>query len=61
MRALQDHVNLLPVIHPARDELYKMEQRITELEEECDALLRGEYICSRCGIRKNAETVEADF
>ncbi|MDH4201089.1 MAG: hypothetical protein OEV66_12030 [Spirochaetia bacterium] len=28
---------------------------IGALVEERDALLRGEYICKKCGIRKNSE------
>jgi len=32
-----------------------------ELIDERDALLRGEFICRRCGIRKNADPVQGDF
>jgi len=28
---------------------------------ERDALLRGEYICKKCGVRKDGEGVEGDF
>jgi len=35
-------------------QLSKAKKRIAELE-------RGEFICKKCGLRKNAEKVEADF
>lgn len=35
-------------------QLAKAKKRIAELE-------RGEFICKKCGLRKNAEKVEADF
>ena len=32
-----------------------------DIKVERDALLRGEYICKKCGIRKDGEGVEGDF
>lgn len=34
---------------------------IQELQRERDALMRGEFICKRCGIRKDAEFDLGDF
>jgi hypothetical protein len=35
---------------PERELAYRFEQ-----------FLRGEFICQKCGLRKNAETIPADF
>jgi len=32
-----------------------------DVKIERDALLRGEYVCKKCGIRKDGEGVEGDF
>lgn len=37
------------------DELTTLRARIAELVQERDRLLRGEYICKRCGLRKDSE------
>lgn len=44
--------------------LEALEKKVRELAEvtaERDALLRGEYICKKCGIRKDGEGVKGDF
>ncbi len=41
-------------VDPVLEEGYK-------LELELAALKRGEFICSKCGLRKDAEHEEADF
>jgi len=43
---------------PAYDE---QQQRIAELEQQLDKLKRMEFICSRCGIRKDGESEGGDF
>jgi hypothetical protein len=32
-----------------------------EMKVERDALIRGEYVCKKCGIRKDGEGTEGDF
>jgi hypothetical protein len=41
--------------------LVKMQERAEAAEREVEALRRGEFICAKCGLRKDAETIEADF
>lgn len=37
------------------------ERLCQQLERELAALKRGEFICSKCGLRKDGEQVKADF
>jgi hypothetical protein len=34
---------------------------LVEMSEELKRLRRGEYICKQCGLRKDAEKIDADF
>ena len=43
--------NALDTAHDIMAECYGM---LGALLQERDSLLRGEYICSRCGLRKNS-------
>lgn len=57
------------VSHPA--EYYRVQQilrdradllaEVDRLESQRLALLRGEFICSKCGLRKDGEKVDAEF
>jgi hypothetical protein len=38
-----------------------LESRIAELEAEVEKLRKGEFICSKCGIRKDSEHERGDF
>ena len=38
-----------------------LERSLAERTEERDKLLRGEYICKKCGIRKDGEGQKGDF
>lgn len=37
------------------------EQSVAPLLAEIERLKRGEFICNSCGLRKNADTPEANF
>lgn len=39
----------------------KIEQILTTLEQRIAELERGEFICKRCGLRKDSEHEKADF
>ena len=43
------------------EENAKLKERIASLEEQLDKLKRMEFICSRCGIRKDGESEGGDF
>ncbi len=54
---LEDHTNLGSTVASLKDaceRLYQRDARIAELE-------RGEYICQKCGLRKDAAHSIADF
>ena len=36
-------------------------ERIVELEREIAAIKRGEFICKKCGLRKDSEHDQANF
>ena len=40
---------------------FELLAEIGKLDAENDALLRGEYICKKCGIRKDGEGAKGDF
>ena len=41
--------------------LCKMAEEADTLRAELEQLKRGEFICSKCGLRKNAEHATAEF
>ena len=43
------------------EENAKLKERIAKLEQQLDKLKRMEFICSRCGIRKDGESEGGDF
>lgn len=42
-------------------EIRRMESELAALKIAHDLLLRGEYICCKCGLRKDSKPVGADF
>lgn len=44
-----------------RSESCRLETELAEVTKERDALLRGEYVCKKCGIRKDSEGAKGDF
>jgi len=44
-----------------RADMEKLETELATVAAERDALLRGEYICKKCGIRKDGEGEKGDF
>lgn len=45
----------------AQEQLEQYKADLTRVTHERDRLLKGEYICQRCGIRKNSDYPPADF
>jgi hypothetical protein len=43
------------------DEVAEVKRELAAVTAERDALLRGEYICKKCGIRKDGEGAKGDF
>ena len=39
----------------------QMETRAEQAERELAALKRGEFVCAKCGIRKDSEHAKGDF
>jgi hypothetical protein len=59
--AYRDKVSAIEITkHPLREfgDLLDFARR---MEEQLSALKRGEFICCKCGLRKDAEHVDADF
>ena len=42
-------------------ELVAARERIIELEAQIEKLMRGEFICKKCGLRKDGEPGQANF
>ena len=42
-------------------QIVSQRKRIAELEEQLDKIKRMEFICCRCGIRKDGESEGGDF
>jgi hypothetical protein len=53
--------NALSVIDEVCEEIYRLEQANAELRRELDELRKGEFICKKCGIRKDSEHQHGDF
>jgi hypothetical protein len=51
----------IPRWKPRIIELTDHQRRIAELETEIEQLKRGEYICAKCGLRKDGEGLPEDF
>ena len=44
-----------------QDPVWESMQRVKQLRSELDKLKRGEFICAKCGLRKNDEHAKGDF
>ena len=50
------------VVRECLDEIESLQSELSESRAECERLRRGEFICTRCGLRKDAEASgHADF
>lgn len=53
---------LLDLVDAGRNRVYTAEEVCDELRKRVAELERGEYICRKCGLRKDADKAEdADF
>jgi len=61
MKRCQIGVGGRKALDDAHDIMAECYGTIGALVQERDALLRGEFICKKCGLRKDSESVIADF
>lgn len=61
MRTMREAADEIEQLRKDRDVHAANLALVLKLEADIERLRRGEFICSKCGLRKNAEAPDADF